>query len=162
MFYPELRDGPAMIAYQEMVKKLKEEASRVLRPDQIVMRPLRATDLGISTPDWRQYLSSTATWNTLASTQIANNRWIGINGVFYPQSAYQAITELQITAGGKIERYWSIQGINNYVNATGYADDPIIIGQNVNLDIKGYTINSSTETIVFIGMVVEKKGLTIG
>ena len=62
-------------------------------------------------------------------------------------------------------RYWNIEPIEDFVNNTGYFDDPIIVNQNSVLTIEGYAMtdlaSSTYDQMVFLGMVAEKRGIIV-
>lgn len=161
MFYPRL-EGPAREAYDRMIKDLMKKATRTIPEKMLVTRAIRATDVGLSNPQWTFNLTSTATWNTLIDNAlIEDNTFVGICGVFYPMVTAQAVTELKIKRGGADVAYWDIQGVNHLEDARIYVDDPIIIEQNTRLTVQGYTISASTEAITLIGTVVQRRGILV-
>lgn len=157
--------GSALEAYRAMADKLfsKAKAELKLGVDDLVMRPLRPEDIGLSTPKFEFNIATADAWNTMISSQtIADNRFVGINGVLYGMSAQGAVTMIRVTRAGDVVRYWPIQDINFNENAMVFFDDPITVDQNQPITIEGYaTATSSTERIVFLGAVVEKRGLLI-
>ena len=85
-FYEKL-EGAALDAYVQMVRKLRETAASELKlpEEELVFRPLRPEDLGLTTPEWTFNVASTATWNKIIDAKtIADNRFVGINGISYP------------------------------------------------------------------------------
>ena len=162
VFYSELR-GVALDAYNRMVKVLLEKAQKELRldADGLVVRPLRPEDIGSSKTYFS--VSTTAdTWTNVVSTyKVADNRFVGING-FYNGEGVGEITQVKIVRASSEARYWNVIPIRNFENKTGYADDPVTIGQNTTITI---SVNCSTASTItdfdFIGAVVEKKGLLI-
>lgn len=170
MFYPELT-GDALAAYNEMRNKLVQKAARELLgiswvpgmpiPEQLVVRPLRPEDLGLTNPEW--YFASISTgWNNLVDSKtIADNRFVGIYGVYLNEDAGE-LEELKITREGTDTRYWPIAQIRYFESDTGYADDPVTIDQNTTVTIQGYVASASTITgFALLGLVAEKKGLLI-
>lgn len=162
MFYPELK-GVALDAYRQMVRELKERAMTELSlsEDEIVVRPLRPEDLGFSAPVWEVAMSANAWTNIVSTYQVADNRFIGINGVYNNEGAGELVA-LEINRAGTDARKWNIIPIRSWRNRTGYADDPVTVDQNITVTIKGYATTASTITDwALIGVVVEKKGMTI-
>lgn len=169
MFYPELV-GDALDAYNQTKNKLIKKAAKELLgidwepgmpiPGELVVRPLRPEDLGLSNPYWQFNMSSTG-WNTMISTTIADNRFIGIYGIYNAEDAGE-IEEIKINREGTDARYWPVANIRYYEEKVGYADDPITLGQNTSVTVSGYAASASTLTeFAFRGLVVEKKGLLI-
>jgi len=162
-FYPELR-GVTLQAYKEMMDSLKATAMKELKlgAKEIVTRALRPEDIGMPDPKWEFNIPTADAWNIMVDNKaIEDNRFVGINGIFYPVSATQAVNQIEIVKEGTTARYWHIQGINNLENATVYVDDPITIDQNTTITIRGYAVAASTETICFLGGVAERRGLLI-
>lgn len=165
MFYPKL-EGVSFDAHKAAVNKLQALAKKELKlgDEGIVTRALRPEDLG-KTGYWNFSITTTSGWNTMVNAAtVANTRFISLEGIFYPKSAAQLVSELEINRSGSIVRYWTIQGVNYLENNMIFFDDPITLGQNQPITIKGYnpsTTTSSVEEVVFLGTVVEKKGLTI-
>lgn len=160
--YYELRDV-ALEAYREMIRDLQSKAMRELKlgAEGLVVRPLRATDLGLSTPVWSFSIASSSAWNTLINTSIADNRFVGINGVLYGETDRGVVTELKVTRAGDVKRYWPIEDINLLENPAIFFDDPVTVDQNQPIKIEAYATGTGTERITFLGAVVEKKGLLI-
>ena len=111
---------------------------------------------------------STSGYHTMVNAAtIANTKFISLEGVFYPKSSAQLITQLEINRAGSVVRYWTIQGVNFLQDNMIFFDDPITLDQNQPITIRGYNPTTSTngaaspEEVVLIGTVVEKKGLTV-
>ena len=164
-FYYKL-EGPAKSAYDKMQTGLEGIARKELKlkdPKSIVTRELRPEDVGLSTPEWTFNVTPAAAWFTMVNNQsISDNRFVGINGIFYPKSTDQAVSQIKITREGQDVRYWPIQGINYQENLAVYFDDPIIVKQNTPITIEGYAVSTgATEKICFLGLVAEKEGLLV-
>jgi len=169
-FYDEFK-GKALQAYKEMVAKMVEKAMNEFKAsrDQIVVRPLRPTDLGgtdISTtaPYWQfGFSGGDAAWSTISASGavIADNRFVGISGVFHNEAVTDA-SQVKITRSGSVARYWDTLPIRTFKHKTGFADDPVTIDQNMSLTIQAYSRTASTTNeFGFIGATVEKRGLLI-
>lgn len=161
--YQELK-GPPLSAQKKMVEDLKKRAMKELKlpANEIVIRNLRPTDLGLSNPAWTFNISSAGLWNTMVNITVADSRFIGINGIVYLETSAQSISELKITRMATIAKYWNIEGAILCENPYQFIDDPIIIDQNTNLTIEGYaTGTNATEKMGFLGAVAEKRGLLI-
>jgi len=163
MFHLELK-GVALDAYNKMVRAMVSKASRELGlgEDGLVIRPLRPEDIGLTAPAWSLNCTSANSWNTVIDSKtIADNRFVGINGVFHAEGAGEA-TQVKITRKGSVARYWDVTWIRNTQNKIAYADDPIILDQNTTITVEIYCTSASTLTdFGFIGAVVEKRGLLI-
>jgi len=165
MFYPKL-EGYALEAHKAAVDKLRMDAAKELKlgQDQLITRDLRPEDLGL-TGRWSYNVTSTSGWYTMISAAtIAQNRFISIEGVIYPKSSAQLITQLEINRSGSVVRYWTIQGINLLENPMVVFDNPLTLGQNQPITIRGYNPTTTTEPaeeVMFIGTVVEKRGVLV-
>lgn len=165
-FYYKL-EGPAKTAYDRMVDELYKLAETELKKSraELILRSLRPKDIDSSlNPEWTFNISSGGAWNTMVDNKtILDNRFVGINGIFYPKSTGdQAVSQIKITKAGEVVRYWQIQGINYTENLAIYFDDPFIVKQNTPITIQGWGVTTgATEKIVFRGMVVEKAGLLV-
>ncbi len=168
MFYPKL-EGVSLEAHRVTVDKLTTLAKRELKlgDEGIIKRSLRPEDLGL-TGRWAFTVTSTSGYHTMVNAAtISNTKFVSLEGVFYPKSSAQLITQLEINRSGSIVRYWTIQGVNFLQDNMFFFDDPVTIKQNDPVTIRGYNPTTSTnaaaspEEIVLIGTVVEKKGLTI-
>ncbi|MCD6240466.1 hypothetical protein J7K27_02935 [Candidatus Bathyarchaeota archaeon] len=157
-------EGPALAALTAVTKEIKRIATAQLKvsEDEIVTRPLRPEDLGLSNPVWTFNISSANAWNTLISHTIPSDRFISINGILYQVSGTAVLTQLRITRAGQKKRYWQIQGAEYTENQTMFFDDPVIVEQNTPITIEGYaTATSSDEKLCFLGVVAERKGILI-
>lgn len=163
MFYPELK-GNALKAYVDMVTSLKQKASSELglSAKELIIRPLKPTDVELSNEVWEFSLASANDWNTEINAQtIDDNRFVGINGVFNNEAAAIG-TQLRITREGSVARIWNIQAIKNFEEKVGYVDDPITMDQNTSLTLEVYTRTAATvDGIGLIGAVAEKRGMVI-
>lgn len=155
--------GEALNSYYDMVEKLKQKAMKEgrLSPNDIVVRPLRPEDVGLSNPEWTFNLASANAWATnMLNTTISNNRWIGINGFLVEESGAQAGTQVKLKVMGIDRRYWTIQGVNMLQDSTIFFLDPLTVDENTNItmDIYGTDIDADFRLVV-LGVVVEKKGI---
>ncbi|RLF35617.1 MAG: hypothetical protein DRM99_04315 [Thermoplasmata archaeon] len=164
-FFAELK-GDALDAYKKTYQIVKQKAMKELNlsEDQIVIRPLRPEDLGLTNPAWRFSVTSTSAWNTLIDSKtIADNRFVGIYGICSPEST-QLITQLKITRAGSDARIWNIEIASAQEDKTIYVDDPFTVDQNTTLTIQGYNATTGTNSsyqLIFLGVVAEKKGMVI-
>ena len=184
-FYPELQGLPLEarnLAVKEMLNRATRELN--LSRDQLVVSPLRPTDLGNGGGTW-ETISVATTMSELHNVTVADNTWLSVYGLFYggnkaneastaagQDSTWRVFTEggrediqrLRITRMGSVSRDWTINMIPFLKNKTGYADDPIIVDQNTNITTELAAITASTlngRSYAFLGDVVEKKGLVI-
>jgi len=152
-------------AYRKMVSALysKAEKELKLRREELVLRPLRPEDIGLPTPVWTFNIATANAWNTMIdNVSIADNRFVGINGILYGESGTGVVVQIEIKRAGEVKRYWQVQDVNFLEDATIFYDDPITIDQNQTISVRGYaTAVDSDLRLSFLGAVVEKKGLLI-
>ena len=82
MFYN--LQGEALDAYNKMVESTVAKAMNELGlpRDGLVVRPLRAEDIGFTTPEFLKTVTATYAWGNIVNTvTIADNRFVIINGV---------------------------------------------------------------------------------
>ena len=159
-------EGEALDVYNRKVLELVADAKRELGlpRSEIVVRPLRAEDIGFSAPEFLKAPASTYAWGNIVNTiTIADNRFVLINGVNrgFGQGTTNAYSQLRITKSGKTARIWNIQGVEDFVTNTVYFIDPVEIKQNNQLTIEGYAVQSTNDKMVFLGTVIEKRGHVI-
>ncbi len=161
-------EGESLDAYNRMVSELKNKAMTELGlPDsEVVVRPLRQEDMGFTTPQWACPAVTDAnpnSWRNIINTYtIADNRFIGVMGIHrgFGQATTNVFTQLKITKAGKLARIWNIQAIEDFVGNTAYFSDYFTVDQNNVLTIKGYALVGTTDKMVFLGAVAEKRGQT--
>lgn len=165
--YPELK-GVSLEAYNRMIDKLKLKASTEgkLSEAEMIVRPwLRPEDIGFTNPEWYWNMSSASgsAWSTsdISSKTIADNRFVGISGVF--DTGAGVIHAIRIAREGATAREWDVAPVRNYLHKAAFADDPVTIDQNTTITISLYMAAASTinNTFGLIGAVVEKRGLLI-
>ena len=164
MFYN--LEGEALDAYNKKVEETVAKAMRELglSRDQVIVRPLRAEDIGFAAPEFLKTVTATYAWNNIVNTvTIADNRFVIINGVNrgFGQGTTNVFSQLRLTKSGKTARIWNIQGVEDLASNTVYWTDPVEINQNNQLTIEGYAVRATTDKLVMLGAVVEKRGLVI-
>lgn len=168
MFYPEL-EGDALTAYEGMCAELKTKAMKQLGlgPDQVIIRPLKATDIGLDDVTGFALMTTgtaagAAGWTSSeVDTTISTGRWVGIHGLQTEDGA-ASLTQVRIQREGSDARYWDVSQIPGFNDTTGYVDDPITIAEETKLNIKLYGRTASTlYDTQFLGAVAEKRGITI-
>lgn len=159
MLYPKL-EGPPLEAYNQAVQIIKQRAIKELNldPDQIIVRPIRPDDLGL-TAEWTWATGTSAAWATyINAATVADNRFIAIYGA---GDALGYVSQLKINRGGSDARIWNIQAINNFTNNIGYFDDPVTLDQNTQVTITGWATTDGTSKLILIGVVAERRGIII-
>ena len=143
---------------QDILKNMALKQLRVPESE-LVVRSLRPEDLGLSGSSFSYPIATANAWNNIVSSTMGDNRFIAITGVVYTGSI---ITQLRIVAGGATREIWNVQAIPS-MKTPRYVDlTPTAIQQNQSLSIDVYAINASaSESLVFEGIVVEKRGLVV-
>ena len=158
-------EGTALDAHKRMIDELTKKAVEQLRlpPDQLTVRMLRPQDLGLPNGASTFNVATANADNAIVSAQvIADNRFVGINGVLIGESGTSVVTQLRISRAGKDKRIWQIQDINFTESNIVWFDDPVIIEQNMPITINAYALATDAEwRATFLGAVVEKKGLLV-
>ena len=156
--------GIALDARNKLADSLVNRAMKELNlsREDIILRELRPEDVSLGTPEWTHSLTA-ATWgNIVASTTIADNRFVGIYGVRYAQTGAQSVSQLKVNRKGADVRYWQIQGVAQTENGILFFDDPVIADQNTTLAITGYPVTTAAaEKLILVGLVAEKVGLLV-
>jgi len=164
MTYYEKLEGPAMEAWRKSLSAIKQRAMTELKVGEegIIVRQLRPDDIGASSNSSTFNVSS-AGWNTIINAaQIANNRFVSINGVLVAESGTSVVSMLRVTRMGQVVRYWNVQDINFLQSPIIYFDDPITVDQNTSLTIEAYGMaTDSSWRCNFLGNVAERKGLLV-
>ena len=151
--------APVPIPKATVEGKLKQMAMKELNlgEEELTVRSLRPEDLGVSGA-WSFNIGSANAWNNIISASLGDNRYLAITGVTYVGSA---ITQIRMVLGGSVNEIWNIQAIPametpKYIDLT-----PTAIKQNQSISIDVWSTATGTESLVFDGIVVEKKGLVL-
>ena len=128
-----------------------------LGEDELTVRSLRPEDLGVSGA-WSFNIGTANAWNNIISSSLGDNRFLMITRVTYTGSA---ITQVRVVAGGSTKEVWSIQHIPAMETPTFIDLTPTIIKQNQSISIDVYATSAGTESLIFDGVVIEKKGLVL-
>lgn len=144
----------------DVTAELLERASKQLNipKSELVVRSLTPEDLGMGTKAFGFDVGVGA--NTIVNSTIADNRFIAIAGVAY---AGTAIDQVDINAGGSARAVFNLMPVFVKQTPIAYTPEPVIIEQNQGLTITAHANAVSTnESLGFLGVVVEKRGLVIG
>lgn len=156
--YTELK-GEALASFRHAMQLIKAKAERTLGSDYEV-RDLRPQDLEITNPAFTFGVTTTSSYSSIINNvTIDTNRWIAIYGVKYAESS-PLWSEVRITAGGALKMDRNIEVVPNTQDKALYFD-PVLVEQNQNLLVEAYnntTSTNTTEQLVFVGVVAEKKG----
>lgn len=159
--YKELVGAP-LDAKRKAVNFMLQEAGKELGANNLTLRSLLPQDLNTSDTAFRYSVTVTSTTANIVNAQtISNDRWVSIYGISYP-SATPIIQELQVTGKGQTLRIWNIEDIPNYQDNVGYFDDVVVLFPNTTITLQARnatTTTNASENIIFLGDVVERKGL---
>jgi len=165
-YYQDLK-GVALDAYNKMVSVLKKKAGMELSlgAEDLILRSIRPEDIvGTNTACWCFTCTNTLGWNTIINqVVIADNRFVGINGVS-DGTATPLYSQLRITRAASVAVIWNIQELQTNVDNRAFVDDPFTIDQNTSLTIECWNCTTTTAScynLVFLGAVVEKRGLLV-
>lgn len=164
-FFQELRGRPLdAFGKTEMKLLAKGTAQLGLARQDLIVRPLMASDLQAALNSFNFSITATSGLTTLINNQtITDNRFVSINGICYPETT-PLIDWVRITRSGSVARLWPIEHIPAQDDNTMWVDDPITVDQNTTITIEGYndtTATNATENLIFIGLVVEKRGMIL-
>lgn len=127
-----------------------------LNQDELLSRGLLPSDLGVSGYSWS--FSVNTGWNTIVDSSIGNKRYVAITGVTYTGSN---ITQIKIHSGGSLAEIWDIESLGAFETPHYIDTTPTIMSEDDGVKIEVYAKASGTESIIFDGIVVEKKGMTV-
>lgn len=144
--------------YREAVAKIKRKAMQELSlsESEIVVRPLRPEDIGLSTPEWTDTGASNA-WADYVDTTVGDQKFLLINGI---QKVATVLQQIRITKEGKVAAIWNIQACAKLRDKTLFFE-PVLIDQNTLIHIEHYGTSTGTEKPILFGAVAEPKGLII-
>lgn len=175
--------GTAIEARNAARKKLLDTAASELNlsREQLVVRPLRANDIGLGGGTWSTLAVGT-TLTEYTNATIADNVFLSIYGFsmqpadfgntsanLFSGSVEQTqvlspIQEMKITRKGSASRFYNVAAVPFWPSKTAWFDDPVTVDQNTNLTIEFVAASAATlhqELHAFHGDVVEKRGITI-
>ncbi len=171
--YHELRGVP-LDAMNKGVEEMFRRATKELglTREELILRDLLPQDLCPGSAkfwaedgQWNFTISTTSSWTALIDTcTIADNRYVMIYGMGTEEST-PSVESIKITRAGSVARIWNLQRVGNQDDSEMFMDDPIIVDQNTMIDVDYWASTwrtvSTCENLIFIGQVVEKRGLTI-
>ena len=144
--------------YRAGIAEIKSRAMKELSlpESEIIVRPLRPEDIGLSTPEWTDTAGSNA-WVDYVDTTVGDQKFLLINGV---QKTTTYADQVRITREGKVTAIWNIQACEQLRDRSLYFE-PVLCDQNTLLKIEHYGNSASTTKLILFGAVAEPKGLTI-
>jgi len=151
----------------EFVKKvlaIKEEALRLGRTlidaKELVVRPLRPADLGLTTNEWTFNVS--AGENTIINTRLDDKTLVVIYGI-YNLSTTPVTTELIFGTTAKTVEDVYIEDMYLYDTKATLLDEPVVFQPGSSPLVKTVAKGANTaEKLGFLGFVVEPAGRRIG
>lgn len=144
--------------YKDGVAEIKRRAMKELAlPDsEIIVRPLRPQDIGLTTEVWTD-TSGAAAWADYVNTSVGDQKFVLINGV---QKVDDDADVFKITREGKVAAIWNIQACEKLRDKTQFFE-PVLCDQNTLIHIELYGNDAQTVYPILFGAVAEPKGLTI-
>ena len=128
-----------------------------LPTSELVVRGLRPEDLGLTT-SWSFTSTVANTWETWINTNVADNRFIAIEGVSYGGTSFN---QIQIQPAASTGAYWNLSFVAGLVSQLWYSAVPVIVQQNQPIVVQVISNAVATESINLIGTVCERRGLLI-
>ena len=149
--------------YVAKINSMKQDAlqlaSGLIHTTNLVVRPIRPKDLGLSTDEWTFNLSAGS--NTV-SKELNDKTMIVIYGI-YNESTTPVTTEVKFGSPAETKEDVYIEDMYMYDVPAEILENPIVFqpGTTAEIEIiaKG---DNSTEKLGFLGFVVEPAGLNIG
>ena len=157
----------AKLSPEEFVKKVDaikaqalELGKRLIDAKELVVRPLRPRDLGLSTDEWTFNVS--AGENTLVNTSLDDKTLVVIFGI-YNLSTDPQVNEVIFGTTAKTVEDVYIEDMYMYDNPEAMLDEPVVFQPGSSPLIKGIAKGAnSAEKLGFRGFVVEPAGRRIG
>lgn len=154
--------GPAVVMAQRAKDIVEKKARDQIGPE-IDVRDLRPEDFGISNPTWAFAITATSSdTNVISAYTVTTNRFIAVYGVKYSEST-PLFSRIKITSGGGLKMDRNIETLPNTTDCVMFFD-PVFIDSNTSLTVTAYnntTSTSAAETLVFVGIVAERKGMVL-
>jgi len=127
-----------------------------LPESELTVRSLIPQDLGLNT--WSFNLAG-AGWNTVISTNVADNRFLCITGVSYAGTACE---QIRVRVGASTVAQFSIEQIPG-ITTSHHADiSPILAQQNLPVQIEAFaSAVSAADNVILEGMTIEKRGMVL-
>ena len=150
--------------YVEKLKSLKAEAlklgKQLIDAKELVIRPLRPRDLGVSADEWTFNVSSGE--NTLVNKELDDKTLVLIYGI-YNLSTDPQVNEVKFGTAAKTVEDVYIEEMYMYDNPEVMLDEPVVFQPGSSPLIKGVAKGANTaEKLGFKGFVVEPAGRRIG
>lgn len=133
-------------------------ATKLINSVNLVVRVLKPSDVGLSTPDWEFNLTSTE--QTIVNTELDDKTMIVLFGVFNNDTDPK-IRELKIgTPAGPIEDV-QLDFMYTWANPALVFDEPLVFTPKSTIKIDAIASATGTHKMGFIGVVIEPAGRTI-
>jgi len=157
---PAVTEQQAQLAEMTTEQQLVQMAMKQLNlpRDDIVVRGLLPQDLGLTS--WNFNLTGAPGWTAIVNTPVADNRFIALTSATVTNTN---VGDIEITAGASVREIWNMMAAGATTLAPTFVDStPSIVQQNQTISIRAYTLAAAAQPIIFGGIVVERRGLTIG
>jgi len=128
-----------------------------LPEESLTIRSLLPLDVGLNT--WTFNLTGVGGWNTVANTNVLDNRFIAITGVSYAGTVAE---QIRVTAASSVVAYFSIQHVPGITETHHIDISPIIVQQNQPIRIEIYSSAAAgADEVILEGITVEPKGILL-
>ena len=128
-----------------------------LPQEELTVRSLLPLDVGLNT--WTFNLPAIGGWNTVANTNVGDNRFICLKSISYAGTAAESI---RITAGSSVVMETSIERIPGITTTHTASIREVVVEQNMPIRVEVYaSAISGTDNLIISGTVVEKKGMVL-
>ena len=163
--FSELSSGQAAKIRNDIIQALVNKAVKELKKasSSLVVRDiLPKTDLDFTNEDWYEITgSSSATWETMSTGTMGDERYVGIYGVKADLDAF-ACSAVKFNVGGADKAIWPLQSLREYDDMVGLCPSGVIIPPNISYTISRYVLyTTSTSCLILKGVVVEPRGKLI-
>ena len=128
-----------------------------LDEESLTIRSLLPSDVGLTT--WTFNLPAVGGWNTVANTNVGDNRFIAITGVSYAGTVAE---QIRVTAASSLVAFFSIQHVPEITETHHIDIRPIIVEQNEPVIIEIYSSAAAgADEVSLEGIVVERRGMLL-
>ena len=133
--------------------------------DRMVVRDINPLvtigDLDFTYWDWNEVTGASATWETMSTGTMADQRWLVIYGVM-DDDDFRSCSALKFNIGGADRVIWSLQqlpGPSTNAGVTGVSPGGVVIPPNAPYTISRYVRSINTPThLILKGFVCEPRG----
>ncbi|MEM2661598.1 MAG: hypothetical protein QXS74_09795 [Nitrososphaeria archaeon] len=152
------------VSISEYLKDLAVKKGIVKSRNEALVRDiLPKTDLGFANEEWKETLTTTAAWNTVASLRLPDKKAMVIYGVRVHSSTPKT-TAIKFALGpdaAKVKEIVEIEPALTTEERELIFETPILYEDSQYVNIQFYSTGTGTDRIILLGKVVEPKGEVI-